>query len=113
MSRNDEETEVHERDRRPSGELPNADMLGLLREVLREQRNLHKDVGEIKIRLERGAITLDQVAELKAQAQVQRDTLVELKTKMAGMLWVAGIAGGTAIAGLVTAVLGIITRTHP
>jgi len=92
-----------------SGDIPSADMLGLLREVLRAQRQLHEDVATIKIRLERGSVALDGVSELPKQMQDHRDAIVELRTKMAGVLWVAGVAGATGIGGLVTALLGIIT----
>jgi len=85
----------------------------ILREIMRGQRATARDVTEIKERLARGATTLDAVPGIQAEARTLRDQMVEMRTQMRGLLWVAGVAGTTAIAGVVTGVAALLGKGTP
>lgn len=90
-----------------------SEHMALLREILRGQRRIDQEVGAIKTRLEVGNVTLEGIEGMKDEARELRDSLVELKTKMAGVLWVAGIAGTVSLGAIVTAIMALILRSHP
>lgn len=93
---------------RRSGEY--SELAEILREIMRGQRATARDVIDIKERLARGATTLDAIPAMQEDARSLRDQMVEMRTKMSGVLWVAGIAGATAIAGIVTAIAALLGK---
>jgi hypothetical protein len=117
MSHDEEETRALERDRggagRRSGEYSaNAELAEILRSIMREQRETARNVTDIKERLARGSTTLDAVPAMQAEARDIRDQMVEMRTKMSGIMWVAAAAGATAIGGIVTAIAALLGKGH-
>lgn len=85
---------------------------GVLTQILRAQERMGTELSRVRERLASGAAALDVVPDLVERERATRDEIVALRTKVAGLMWVCAAFGSAAIAALVAAIVGLLSR-HP
>lgn len=105
--------------------LPRVDTEASVREILRmlrdmrsEQLAIREDLTEVKLKLAKQDAALGRVDKADAATEEMRDEMralgekvVELKTKMALLLWFGGVVGTAAAGAVVASVWALIAKT--